>query len=576
MTRLTRWLLPLLLLAIGHAAPAFAQTGAAQPTAGERCQALEGGRFTKLPGAPTYIVKATLRAAAAGKPAACLVEGYVNPAVNFAILLPVDNWNGSYMVRGCGGSCGAVVIDLACSRHVRDGFACLHTDMGHRSTLVDNNWVPNNLQGLVDFGYRATHVTTVAGKAIIAAFYGSDARKSYFFACSTGGRQGLIEAQRFPDDFDGIIAIAPASLAPFGNAKPATVSDVTAFNTGPGGRPILPNRKLLLLHEAVVQSCDRRDGLADGLISAPLSCPFKPSELLCKDGDARQCLTAAQVAVAEKMYQWRGAVLGSELRWIGTLIPNAPLPGQPWASAADLGSDRGDPATIETMVAPNNPDLRPFANRGGKLILAQGWSDAIVMPPPTLDYYQTMTRTVGAAAAAASTRLFMIPGMEHCSGGDGAWAVNWVAALTGWVETGKAPDMVRGIHPDPAARLDYFATELPDLDAKYVMFARDHHAWPGPSVAVKGLPAVAARGPVKPLAEALGDAATAAERSGTASGYARYSVLNLALTAMWQVLGAQPAPIDAQRAALASLAASADVPLVAEAARRLQAELLLD
>ena len=277
------------------------------------------------------------------------------------------------------------------------------------------------------------------------------------------------------------------------------------------------------------------------------------------------------------MYAWRGTALGSELRWIGTLIPNAPLPGEAWAQLPDLGADRGDPTTIETLNAPNNPDLRPFRDRGGKLILVQGWSDAIVAPAPTLDYYQTVQRTMGGTEGTRKfARLFMVPGMEHCSGGDGAWAIDHVAALTAWVERGEAPEALRGIHPDPAAKLDYFATALPDMDPKYVVFARDHHAWPGASMAVKGMAAVPARGPLKPLAEALGDAATAAVRSGTASGYARRSVLNLTLTEMWQVLAARDTPVDEQRAALASLAASAADPLVSEAARRLQAELLLD
>jgi hypothetical protein len=138
--------------------PGTAWAQAAPPSPRERCEALAGGRFQKLEGAPTYIVSAKLRPANGTQPEACLVEGYVNPTVNFAILLPSTTWNGRFMVRGCGGSCGSVVVDLACARHVRDGFACLHTDMGHRSTLIDNNWVPNNLQGLVDFGYRATHV----------------------------------------------------------------------------------------------------------------------------------------------------------------------------------------------------------------------------------------------------------------------------------------------------------------------------------------------------------------------------------------------------------------------------------
>lgn len=572
--RLIRALLLALVLLI---APGHAWAQAAPPSAKERCEALAGGRFQKLEGAPTYIVSAKLRPAAASQPEACLVEGYVNPTVNFAILLPSKIWNGRYMVRGCGGSCGAVVIDLACARHIRDGYACLQTDMGHRSTLTDNNWVEGNLQGLVDFGYRATHVTTVAGRAVVKAFYAADPAKSYFFACSTGGRQGLIEAQRFPDDFDGIVAMAPASMAPFGIRKPATVSDVTAFNTSSDGSPILPNRKTLLLHAAVLKACDKRDGLIDGLISAPLACPFKPTELLCKGSDARDCLTAAQVAVAEKMYAWRGNALGSELRWIGTLIPNAPIDGESWTPAPDLGVGRGDPTTIETLNAPNNPDLRPFRDRGGKLILVQGWSDAIVAPAPTLDYYQTVERTMGGADATRKfARLFMVPGMEHCSGGDGAWAINHVAALTAWVERGEAPEALRGVHPAPEAKLDYFATNLPDMDPKYVVFARDHRAWPGMSVAVKGMPALPARGPARPLAEALEVAAADAVRSGTASGYARRSTLNLTLTEMWQVLAARDSPVDQQRAALASLAASASDPIVAEAARRLQAELLLN
>jgi feruloyl esterase len=565
---------------------AFCGPADAQPTPADahqaqtdrdRCEALAGGRFMNLPGAATYISGATLRAANSDQPAVCLVEGYVNPGDGFAILLPVKNWNGRYMVRGCGGSCGKVAIDLACAHHVHDGFACLHSDMGHRSTLVDNNWVANNLQGLVDFGYRATHVTTVAGRAIIKAFYATDPTRSYFFACSTGGRQALIEAQRFPDDFDGIVAMAPASMAPFGNRKPATISDINAFNTEPSGRPILPNRKVLLLHRAVLKDCDARDGLVDGLISAPLACRFRPVQLLCKGTDSSNCLTSAQVAVAEKMYGWRGAMPGSELNWIGTLIPNAPVPGESWQPIPDLGADRGDPSTIETMVAPNNPDLRPFRDRGGKLILVQGWADTIVMPPPTLDYYQTMTRTMGGSDDTTQfARLFMIPGMEHCSGGDGAWAINYVAALTDWVENARAPTKLRGVHPDPAARLDYFATGLPEMDSKYVVFARDHYAWPGPSAAVQGLPVLAPAPAIKPLAAALGDAAADAERAGMASGYARRSVLNQMLTAMWQVLAADDGDSNKQRAHLAQLAAEHRSALISEAAMRLRAELDLN
>ena len=556
-------------------AHAFAQTTA--PSDRDRCQSLAGDRFMKLPGAATYVVAATYREPKGGKAAACLVEGYVNPTVNFAILLPVSHWNGRYLVRGCGGSCGLVAIELACASHVRDGYACLHTDMGHRSTLVDNNWVDNNLQGLVDFGYRATHVTTVAGREILKAFYGADARKAYFFACSTGGRQGLIEAQRFPEDFDGIVAIAPASMAPFGNRKAASVSDIDRFNSGPDGQPILPNRKTLLIHRAAVKACDKGDGVVDGIIGAPMQCGFKPSSLLCKTGDTRECLTAAQVGVVEKMYSFRGAMPGSEFNWIGNYLRNATLPGEVSKPVPDLGDGRGDPVTIETMIAPNNPDLRPFRDNGGKLILVHGWADHSVMPPPTVDYYETMTRTMGGPEQTRKfARFFAIPGMDHCAGGEGASAINYLAAITDWVEQDKAPEKLRGIHTVAGAPLDYFGVDLPLLDPKYIAFERDHYAWPKGSVAVAGRPVVESLPPMKPLAEALGDAVRQGEKSGTAAGFPRRSILNLALKSMWEILYRSNSSLEAQQAAIATLAAGDLSPIAREAAARMRAELTLN
>ena len=564
---LVLWFLPTTIVA--QNAPA--------PTKREMCQAISGGRFAKLDGAATQIVSSTFREAKDGKAASCLVEGYVNPTVNFAIMMPADNWNGRYLVRGCGGSCGSVVVELACASHVRDGYACLHTDMGHRSTLVDNNWVANNLQGLVDFGYRATHVTTVAGRAILTAFYGKDARKSYFFACSTGGRQGLIEAQRFPDDFDGIVAIAPASMAPFGKRKAATISDVDAFNLDARGKPIVPNRKALLVHRAVVRQCDKDDGIADGIIGSPLQCSFKPAQLQCKGSDARNCLTSAQVGVVEKLYSQRGAMPGSEFNWIGNFLRNAALPGEQSHPLFDLGVGRGDPATIETMVAPNNPDLRPFRDNGGKLILVHGWSDHSVMPPPTIDYYETMTRTMGGTAPTRDfARLFMIPGMDHCSGGDGAYAVNYMAAITDWVEKGKAPEALRGIKPVPGAPLDYFSIDLPLLDRKYIAFERDHFAWPKGSVAVRSGSFVQLAKPSAPLSTALLTALQNAEKTGSAAGFPRRSVLNLMLKSMWETLYRSEADTEAQTAALAAIPTDGLSPLGVEAVQRMRAEMALD
>lgn len=549
----------------------------ALPSAAERCQALEGNRFTGLPGAATYIVEATLRPATDGKVAACAVEGYVNPTVNFAILLPVSNWNGRYIVRGCGGSCGTVALDLACLSHVRDGYACLHTDMGHRSTMIDNNWVDNNLQGLVDFGYRATHVTTAAGRAIIKAFYGTDPHYSYFFACSTGGRQGLIEAQRFPEDFNGIVAIAPASLAPFGSHKAASISEVDAFNLGPDGQPILPNRKTLLIHRAVVAACDKGDGITDGLIGRPEQCRFKPAQLLCRTGDSRECLTAAQVGVAEKLYAWRGAMPGSEFNWIGNFLRNAALPGEVSQPLADLGVGRGDPTTIETMVAPNNPDLRPFRDNGGKLILVHGWADYSVMPPPTLDYYESVTRTMGGAEPTRKfARLFMIPGMDHCAGGEGASAIDYMAAITAWVEKAEAPDKLRGIHPIADAPLDFFGVDLPLLDPKYIAFARDHYAWPKGSVAVTGLPVTGPAESRPPLPQALLATIERAEKNGTAAGFPRRSVLNLVLKAMWETLYRSDTGVAAQASAIDRIPTAGLSSVGREAVARMHIEMTLD
>ncbi|MDH7973241.1 tannase/feruloyl esterase family alpha/beta hydrolase [Sphingomonas sp. AR_OL41] len=580
-----RALLRLLVVAVGLclAMPALAQQPVASPLAGaakivldaERCEALAGGRFQRLAGAATWVTKASFVAKTESRQAYCSLMGYVNPTNVFGMYLPVTHWNGRYLVRGCGGSCGNAAVELACGLHLRDGYACLITDMGHTSTTIDNNWVDNNLQGLVDFSYRSTHVTTVAGKAIATAFYGRSPIRSYFFACSTGGRQGMIEAERFPEDFDGIVAIAPASMGPFGSKRAATVSDVDAFNSNPDGSPILPGRKAMLIHAAVVRACDGNDGVKDGLIGDPRLCRWEPEAIACKaGGETRDCLTAAQVAVVHKMYGWRGAMKGSELNWIGNFIRSAPLPGEGWKPLFDLGVGRGDPTTIETMINPNNPDLRPFRDNGGKLILVQGWSDYSVMPPPTLDYYQTMTKTMdGPVATKGFARLFMIPGMDHCAGGEGASAIDYMGAITSWVEGGNPTESLHGVHTVPGAPLDYFGVGLPYLDRKYYAFERDHHAFPGASVASGKDPVAAPDN--RPLAERLADAVRNAEAVATGAGYPRSSTLNMTQRAIWDLFYRSGADSAAQTAALAAVAATNLDPIAREAVARMRAELAL-
>ena len=439
-----------------------------------RCEALAGGRFNLVPGAPTEIVSASHAAADGAMPAYCAVDGYVNPVDNFGLMLPDrKSWNGKYIVRGCGGSCGSVVTKLACSSHVRDGYACLITDMGHRSTLIDNVWVADNLPGRVDFGFRATHVTAVAGRAILTAYYDGPPKLSYFMGCSTGGRQALVEAERFPQDFDGIVAIAPASMGPFSGGT-ATVPSIDDLNRGPDGRAILPNRKIPMLHRAVLAACDAKDGVSDGLIANPQQCRFDPASLLCRAGDRQDCLTGAQVDVVHRIYTQRKAAIGSELSWIDVYLHDAdPVPApNPYAA-------RGDGAVEESLVSPADPDLSPFKSHGGKLILAHGWADPSVMPGPTVDFYRLATRAMGGPDATTDFfRLFMVPGMRHCSGGEGAYGIDYIAALENWVEKKHAPDKLIGVQPKPGVKLDFFSIDLPLLKSSDFAFTRAYFPYP--------------------------------------------------------------------------------------------------
>lgn len=565
--------------------------------AADACRSLQGNRFESLEGAPTYVLRATWRPATTEQGAACALEGYVNPSVVFGLLMPADNWNGKYMVRGCGGSCGDVFLEAACRWHVRDGYACLHSDMGHRSSMVDNNWVAGNLQGLVDFGYRATHVSSVAGKAIVEAYYAARPRRSYFFACSTGGRQGLIEAQRFPGDFDGIVAIAPTGTKPFDDLRPEREVNPDAVNTGADGRPILPGRKALLVHRAVVQRCDMNDGLRDGLIGNPQQCKFDPAELQCKGTDARQCLTAAQVNVVRRYYDEIGAQRGSEFNWIGAWLRPAVKPGEASKPLPWLGRGRGDPALVDSLNSANHPDLRPFKRRLGKLILVQGWDDQSVLPLPTIDYYETMSRTMGGPDTTRDfARLFMIPGMDHCAGGKGATAIDYTAALDDWVEGGRAPEALIGVHPLPGSPLDYFATNLARVDAKWFEFTRAHPAWTAgartvppqtpqqvspqaspqapPSAPHNGLPRPADA--ATPLPQALAASLRDAEAYARASLFPPPQMAGYVGRAVWRLLFERGSEADEALAALRSLARESLSPVAREVAERMQTELLAD
>lgn len=478
--------------------------GGALAASEAECQDLVLQNFSLLADASTQIMRATAVPEADGVPAHCQVRGYVSSAVEFEMRLPLENWNGKFLKRGCGGFCGFVGIG-ACNNHLKDGYACIASDMGHTSTALDAKWAYNDIQAEIDFGYRATHVVTVAGKAITEFFYGAAPKRSYYMGCSTGGRQGLVEAQRFPYDFDGIVAGAPV-INETGAGMQLLWTAVA--NRDADGNQILPASKAPMIHKAVIAKCDMNDGVEDGLIGDARDCDFEPSELQCRGRERDNCLTEAQVDVVNKIYNGPvnsdgmplytgGAQRGSELNWPGNYISADgslsvyenfmsdlfrylgfyPDPGPSWQQTDfDFDEDYKRLGMMESIYTGSNPDLRKFKENGGKVLVYQGWRDQSVVPLNIIDYYETTTKTMGGGAATQDFfRLFMIPGMNHCSGGDGAYAVNYLEYMEDWVENGNAPDMLTSVHPN--VRVDSAGTDLP-LDKNQVDFSRPVFPYP--------------------------------------------------------------------------------------------------
>jgi feruloyl esterase len=402
-------------------------------------------------------------------PAACRVVGRVQPAITFEVWMPVSGWNGKFQAVGGGGFAG-VISYTAMSAALARGYATASTDTGH--STPGGSWALGHPELVIDFGYRAIHEMTLKAKAIIAAFYGNGPRLSYFVGCSTGGRQGLMEAQRFPDDYDGIVAGAPAnywSRMPAGNLFAAS-----AVLTDEATR--LPAAKLSALNKAALAACDARDGVADGLIENPPRCAFDPASLQCAGEESNGCLTAAQVNAARKIYApavnprtkeeiFPGMVPGSEVTW-GALVGGP----QPFGIALDFyryfvfGDPNWDWKTMDydkdiaageekvgKVLNAIDPDLRAFKARGGKLIMYHGWNDQLISPLNTVNYYNRVATTIGADDTDEFLRLFMAPGMQHCAGGVGPNTFDALAALEQWVERGVKPARIVATHSTDGA-----------------------------------------------------------------------------------------------------------------------------
>lgn len=431
------------------------------------CASLTADDLSTLKDAPTSITSAREVAATSTTPAYCDILGYVAPQIQFEVRLPLATWNGDFFQTGCGGFCGSIPIS-SCSASLSSNFAVAAENSGHVGT--DGLWAFNNRSAEIDFGYRSPHVVALASKALIKEFYGQGPHYSYYDGCSTGGRQALSEAQRYPHDFNGIVAGDPAMQQNY--LAPISQGWVERVNRDKNGNLILTDSQLPLIHNAVLAACDGIDGHLDGVLDDASKCHWSPTTLTCKaNEDPTLCLTPAQVKVAEDFYSGpknsRGQVLmpglplGSELGWAGTDIgTNTTLSGAGGFATQVLRylafqKDAGptydiDDFNLNTDIPKldymakifnaTNPDLTAFKAAGGKLILYHGGADPLISPQDSVNYFNDVQKVMGGTNKTGSFfRFFVLPGVFHCTGGAGADTVNWMSYIQAWVEGGTAP-----------------------------------------------------------------------------------------------------------------------------------------
>ncbi len=388
---------------------------------------------------------------------ACRVTAVLTPTsdshIEMEARMPVEGWNGKFLGVGNGGWAGSIST-AAMVAALQDGYATASTDTGHKtSETPGGSFAMGHPEKLVDYGHRAVHLMTLTAKAIVTAFYGRPARLAYWNSCSNGGRQALMEAQRYPEDYDGIVAGAPA-LDWSGRAL-QSIWVAQALHQDEAS--YIPPAKYPAIHTAALAACDALDGVKDGLIEDPTRCKFDPGSIRCSGADGPGCLTAAQVEAARKIYEYHGTYPGlspgSEPGWAtyGGAKPFAT--GDDHFKYVGFGDPKWDFLTLDfTSVArfrnPTvdavDPNLRAFFARGGKLIQYHGWADPQIPPLHSVDYYRKVVETVGKVDD--SYRLFMVPGMAHCGGGAGPNQFNALAAVERWRESGTAPERIPAIH----------------------------------------------------------------------------------------------------------------------------------
>ncbi len=411
-------------------------------------------------------------------PAFCEVQMTIRPVTGSQIgaiyRLPA-NWNGKVLGIGGGGFSGNLTLNAAANGLSR-GYAVIQNDMGHASTgALDPAFTIKapgqpNVEGIIDFGHRATHVATLVGKSLVSSYYGRAPQHAYWQGCSTGGRQGLAEIQRYPDDYDGVIAGAPVyTPLVYSNA----ILRVQAFHKNPGSN--LLHAHVPLIQKSVLAACDMKDGVADGILTDPRACTWDPGELACKapstslgaSGPPESCLTPAQVETVRRVYSGvktkdgkyaaMPLMRGGETDWVARMVGT---PQQPRGLNASLGAPfmtyvvKSDPSYdimsfdperdmaalssgLAAEVHQQSPDISKFVARGGKLLLWHGFNDPGPSPLSTIAYMDAVKAKV--PAAKDSMRLFLAPGVLHCGGGAGPDRFDSLTAMEQWIEKGIPP-----------------------------------------------------------------------------------------------------------------------------------------
>jgi len=398
--------------------------------------------------------------------------------IKIEVWMPVSGWNGKFQGQANGGFAGELDYHhLGVS--LQKGYATAATDTGHSAGGTNASWALGHPEKVKDFGYRAIHEMTRIAQAAVKEYYGSAVQRSYFDGCSNGGRQALMEVQRFPQDYDGVIAGAPANFWTHMLVK--SLADAQATGTDPAA--YIPASKIPALAQAVNSACDAQDGVADGILNDPRKCRFDPAVLLCKDSDSDKCLTQPQIATLKELYQgpkdshgdliYPGYLPGAEEGpggwgiWITGSAPGKSLiyafstgyftnfvyENANWnykeARIDDALKAAEEKSTQDLNATESN--LAPFSARGGKLVLYHGWNDPAISALNTINYYESVVRRMGAEKTADFLRVYMVPGMQHCAGGPGPFAIgqggmgandskhNIEVALEQWVEKGAAP-----------------------------------------------------------------------------------------------------------------------------------------